>query len=97
MDVRDGAEERRRGDDADARNREEALGDGIGRGNARQLAIDVLDASFQGAHLVVDERQRLAQVPGQSIVRAVRVCCHCVRTRWSACNACCSGVFTGTG
>ena len=64
VDVCDGAEERRRGDDADARNREEAHG--IGRGDSRQLAIDVLDAAFKGTYLIVDERQRLAQLRGQS-------------------------------
>ena len=54
VNVRHGSEERRRGDDANARNREEALGDGIGCGKSCQLAIDLLDASFKGAHLVVD-------------------------------------------
>ena len=51
----------------------------------RQLAIDILDVSFKGTNL------------GSVLIRAVRVCCHWLRTRWSACNACCSDVFTGTG
>jgi hypothetical protein len=61
VDVRDGAQERGRGDNADARNRQKALRDGIRLGDVRQLAINVRDASFQGSHFVVGEHQGLAQ------------------------------------
>ena len=38
-----------------------------------------------------------AKRPRIALIRATRVVCHCVRTRWSAGNVCCSTVFTGTG
>ena len=47
VDMGDGAHERGRGDDADARNREEALGHGIAGRDACQLAIHVLEGAFR--------------------------------------------------
>ena len=35
--------------------------------------------------------------PRIALIRATRAVCHWVRTRCSACSACCSTVFTGTG
>ena len=61
MNMRNGADERRRRDDAHARNLLQATGDGVRARNALELAIDHRDVVFQVTDLVETRTQHRAE------------------------------------